>query len=75
MAADNYKLDRVTIEYNNGSDWVLIGSKDLDVYSEVVSFNWDTSGLSDGTYNLRIKAADKSGNESDYYEITYQVAC
>lgn len=73
LAADNYKLDRVTIEYNNGSDWVLIGSKDLDVYSEVVSFNWDTSGLSDGTYNLRIKAADKSGNESDYYEITYKL--
>ncbi len=45
MAADNYKLDRVTIEYNDGDDWVLIGSKDLDVHSEVVTFTWDTTGL------------------------------
>ena len=73
LAADNYKLAKVTLEYNTGDDWVLIGSKNLDVYSQVVSFDWDTSRLSDGTYDLRVKAMDKSGNESDYYEVTYNL--
>ena len=73
LAADNYKLDKVTIEYNDGDDWVLIGSKDLDVHSEVVTFTWDTTGLTNGTYNLRIKSVDKSGNESDYYKVSYKL--
>ena len=73
LAADNYKLDKVTIEYNDGDDWVLIGSKDLDVHSEVVTFTRDTTGLTNGTYNLRIKSVDKSGNESDYYKVSYKL--
>ncbi|MDQ2085051.1 PKD domain-containing protein [Herbivorax sp. ANBcel31] len=73
LAADNYKLAQVTLEYDAGDEWVLIGSEEVDVYSEVASFNWDTYGLTNGRYDLRAKAVDKAGNESKYYYISYNL--
>jgi fibronectin type 3 domain-containing protein len=74
LVADNYRLASVKMEYKKAGDtseWVLIGKKDLSDYSQVVSLKWNTEGLSEGRYLVRITAADAAGLESTPKEITY----
>ncbi|MDQ2085047.1 fibronectin type III domain-containing protein [Herbivorax sp. ANBcel31] len=73
LAVDNYKLSEVMLEYNDGDDWVLIGSEELDVYGKVVAFTWDTTDLTNGAYTLRARAVNSEGNESEYYIVNYQL--
>ncbi|MCX7922713.1 MAG: PA14 domain-containing protein [Clostridia bacterium] len=78
LAADNYKLSKVTMEYidsNSPSDgqWNLVNGKDISTYSEVATFTWNTSGLSDGTYTVRFTATDAAGNISSPLVVTYNL--
>ncbi|KRF04509.1 hypothetical protein ASG89_21940 [Paenibacillus sp. Soil766] len=75
LALDNYKLSKVTIEYQKvgaqADQWNALGTKDLDVSSDVVSLVWNTSSLISGTYKLRTSAYDQAGNKSAPINVTY----
>ncbi|MTI96026.1 MAG: PKD domain-containing protein [Firmicutes bacterium] len=75
LAADNYKLARITAEYwcDHTSQWLAIGSKYVDVYSDVASFIWDTDGLEDGVYVVRYSAEDQAGNISEPRIVEYEL--
>ncbi|MHC1685189.1 MAG: PKD domain-containing protein [Clostridiaceae bacterium] len=76
LASDNYKLAKIRIEYKASDDtsdtWNLIGEKELNVYSDVVAVNWDTSGLQSKEYKVRAIAVDKGGLESEALSSTYK---
>jgi len=77
LAADNYRLSLVTLEYQDAGDqtgsWVPIGSRELSAREQVVSFSWDTAGLSDGSYNLRAQASDLAGNVTVSDPVSYML--
>ncbi|MDP4181382.1 MAG: carbohydrate binding domain-containing protein [Bacillota bacterium] len=77
LAEDNYKLASVKMEYkksdSGNSDWNVIGSQPVSVYSQVVSMKWNTSGLNDGSYTIRVTAYDAAGLQSTPTEITYNI--
>ncbi|MFZ3171039.1 MAG: fibronectin type III domain-containing protein [Carboxydocellales bacterium] len=68
LASDNYRLSAVSLEYlREGSvdeDWTLIERKEVDVYGQVLTYEWNTSGLTDGSYQVRAIAFDQIGNAS-----------
>ncbi|RXT04527.1 CFI-box-CTERM domain-containing protein [Ammoniphilus sp. CFH 90114] len=69
LAEDNFRISNLTLEYKakdaNNQDWTLIGTRELDVYGDWVTFDWNTSGLANGAYTVRAIATDKAGNVSD----------
>ena len=75
LVADNYRLAQVSVEYRvYGADpnvWTIIGSKTLSGSSEVVSYTWNTTGLTDGGYLIRARAMDQAGNQSVSNEVYY----
>lgn len=75
LASDNYKLSKINVEYKpeNSTEWVLLGSKDLNVYSDAVAFKWDTEKLTDGKYNIRAVAIDQGGNTSEALTTNYSL--
>ncbi|MBM7573675.1 fibronectin type III domain-containing protein [Aquibacillus albus] len=78
LASDNYKLDSLTLEYkaadSEDNTWHEIDTvENIDTYSKVVNFQWDTSGLSDGTYDVRAIATDVKGQASDPKEVSYDL--
>ncbi len=77
LAADNYRMAKVSAVYQaegeTGEQWLPVGSQDLNVSSQVVSFNWDTSSLTDGQYTVRFIATDLAGNISEPMDVTYNL--
>ncbi|NLY43091.1 MAG: PKD domain-containing protein, partial [Clostridiaceae bacterium] len=73
LAKDDYGVKSITAEYqlDGGQEdvWHLIGTQAPD--PQVAIFNWDTQGLGDGTYKVRLTAVDKSGNRSDSTIVSY----
>ncbi len=75
LAMDNAKLQSITLEYRDTSEtdiWHEIATLELsgrDHYKEV---KWDTDGLMEETvYEVRAKAVDATGNESEYVTRNY----
>jgi fibronectin type 3 domain-containing protein len=76
LAADNYRLKWVTLEYKSGpdaDDWTVIGTEQRDVYSDIVTFVWDTAGLADGVHTLRASAVDAAGNAGAHVSFSYDM--
>ncbi|MDD2402559.1 MAG: fibronectin type III domain-containing protein, partial [Clostridia bacterium] len=77
LASDNYKLAQINMYYkkdgNATDEWTLIENKNVDSYSEVVIFSWNTEGLTDGSYRISVKAIDTEGNESESFIKAYQL--
>jgi len=75
LASDNYKLSKINVEYKQESstEWILLGSKDLNVYSDAVVFTWNTEKLTDGKYTLRAVAIDQAGNTSETLTTNYSL--
>lgn len=77
LATDNCELREIRLEYraaDGGDYWHeidTIGAEGRGKYSEVA---WDTEGLSEGIlYEVRAKAVDAAGNESDYVTRSYEL--
>jgi len=58
---DNF--DSYTLEYGQGIDWQTITTSEDPVVDGILGI-WDISGLSDGTFTLRLAGKDKAGNVS-----------
>ena len=71
LASDNYMLSNLTVYYELDGRWITIGSKQLSTYSDAVLFDWNTSGLKDDIYRIKVVAEDTQNNESDEYIATY----
>ncbi|MBU7005798.1 fibronectin type III domain-containing protein [Phosphitispora fastidiosa] len=75
LASDNYRLARVDLEYlpegSGDEEWTLIEQKEVDVYGEVLIYEWDTSGLTDGSYQVRATALDQAGNAGTPMTVAY----
>ncbi|QHT59374.1 PKD domain-containing protein [Paenibacillus lycopersici] len=77
LASDNYKLSKVTIEYQKvgapADQWNELGTKDLNASSDVVSLVWNTSSSISGTYKLRTVVYDQAGNASTPKDVLYRL--
>ena len=51
----------------NPSEWHLIGSTRSTQVIDSVLVQWDTTGLPDGVYTLRLSVVKKDGNYQEYY--------
>ncbi len=75
LASDNYMLSKVVLEYKAADEqndkWKSIGSVEVDTYSSVASFKWDTSALIEGKYVVRAYAQDANGLKSEYKLMNY----
>ena len=65
-ALDNEEVDFVHFFVNDSLDSMLIAS-------EPYVFNWNTNGLDDGEYVIKVMAQDASGNASDTVQISLTV--
>lgn len=75
LAADNYRLSEISLEYQKQGDnsWTLIDRKAQTSPSAVGIFSWDTTGLSDGDYVLKAYAKDRAGLTSEPVTATYHL--
>ena len=73
LAADNYKLSKIITEYKKeaSAEWVQLGVKESNKYSEAVTFDWNTDSLTDGNYVVRAIAVDQEGNTSEALTANY----
>ncbi|MDP4181975.1 MAG: PKD domain-containing protein, partial [Bacillota bacterium] len=75
LASDNYMLKKIVLEYKpadeQNHEWKAIGSVDVNTYSSVASFSWDTSSLKEGEYSVRAYAEDVNGLKSEYMVKNY----
>jgi hypothetical protein len=71
--ASDANLDTYVVEYGAGaspSSWTTIKTGYVSVTSAELAV-WDARGLSNGTYTLRVRAADQAGNDaSDQHTVT-----
>ena len=65
-ALDNEEVDFVQFFINDSLDSMLLST-------EPYVFNWNTNGLDDGEYLIKIMAQDPSGNASDTVQISLTV--
>ena len=65
-ALDNEEVDFVQFFINDSLDSILLST-------EPYVFNWNTNGLDDGEYLIKIVAQDASGNASDTVQIYLNV--
>ncbi len=63
-AQDNVGIQKLKLSTNGGKNWVDVLSSLIDDHW---SFDWDTDGLSPGTYTIKISASDFQYQESDDY--------
>ncbi|MDP4181798.1 MAG: PKD domain-containing protein, partial [Bacillota bacterium] len=76
LAEDNYMLSSVTMKYRKASseEWIVVNTiGDINKYSDVCAFDWDTTGLSEGKYDVVFTAKDVNGYESDEFKVTYSL--
>ncbi|MCH5280115.1 MAG: PKD domain-containing protein, partial [Lachnospiraceae bacterium] len=76
LVTDNAALASVSIEYREEDSPVFkeIETITLSGRASYQEFTWDTLGLKEGVnYEIRAKAADTAGNESEYAYKTYQL--
>jgi fibronectin type 3 domain-containing protein len=79
LATDDYKVAQVKLDYQpDGSQttWSPVGSQSFDSYLAEPYFTWNTAGLTDGRYVVRVSATDEAGNVSvpDYVYYTLNLA-
>ncbi|MCD6318663.1 carboxypeptidase regulatory-like domain-containing protein, partial [Candidatus Aerophobetes bacterium] len=61
-------LDHYTLEYGEGtspSGWIAISTSTNPVSNGILA-TWDTAGIDDGVYTLRVWVEDKAGNTSEH---------
>ena len=70
---DNYRIDKVIAECRRvGEEWKEVYSENnIGANWKNVEFELDTSGFTNGDYELRITAFDTSGNPSESFEGSY----
>lgn len=70
LAIDNASLKEATIEYrekDSEESWHEIALISLSGREQYKTVTWNTDGLLEDTvYEVRAKAVDKAGNESEY---------
>lgn len=75
LAIDNASLKEVTIEYRekeSEESWHEIALIPLSGREQYKTVTWNTDGLLEGTvYEVRAKAVDRAGNESEYVKREY----
>ncbi len=70
--SDSPDLDRFVLEYGQGKEarevknWTSIGQPQTVPVESGVLGTWDTEGLPDGSYVLRISASDRLGHTSEH---------
>ena len=73
--SDNSRLASVAVSYRKKTaaddTWLDIETISLKSNYEVAEFDWDTSGLENGEYQLRAIAADETGNICEPYTATF----
>ncbi|WP_303804257.1 polymorphic toxin-type HINT domain-containing protein [Ruminococcus flavefaciens] len=73
--SDNSRLASVAVSYRKKTaaddTWLDIETISLKSNYEVAEFDWDTSGLENGEYQLRAIAADEAGNICEPYTATF----
>ncbi|MCQ2496171.1 MAG: leucine-rich repeat protein [Lachnospiraceae bacterium] len=73
---DKNALKSVFFEYSTAEDpdiWVTIDTVNTSERVLLAGVNWNTEGLSDGEYNVRVYAIDVAGNTSDVFTASYQL--
>ncbi|MCI5621097.1 MAG: DUF6531 domain-containing protein, partial [Lachnospiraceae bacterium] len=72
---DNAGLGSITIEYARGDDtqWNTIYDEEATGRSVLAVTEWDTTGLPEGLYHVRVSATDYVGNVSEQYEAAYML--
>ncbi len=73
LAQDRAGLASITAQYQQGEDWVTIGTVNCSGDSYIAEFIWDNENLPSGNCNLRFFATDKNGNVSQYYDAVYNI--
>lgn len=77
LVKDNYKLKKVWAEYKESHDeignWIIIEEKNTDKPNDIVSMNWNTSNIEEGSYVIRITAEDLAGNKSEEKLVSYDL--
>ena len=75
LATDNYSLKSIVVEYREADSddfWHEMADLPASGRGQYASFTWDTAGLSEGViYEVRAKACDAAGNESEYKTKAY----
>jgi chitodextrinase len=75
LASDNYMLKQIVLEYKSDGEqiqeWLTVGSCDINSYSGVASFKWNTMALKEGEYLVRAYAEDVNGLKSEYVTMNY----
>lgn len=75
LALDNACLKTIIVEYrmaDSNDAWKEISAPAASGRSCYEEISWDAGGLLEGVlYEVRVKAIDKAGNESDYVYRTY----
>jgi len=77
LAMDNAKLSEIILEYREAEEtdiWHEIAVTEAEGREQYQSLTWNTDGLSEGTvYEVRAKAVDAAGNESEYVTRNYRL--
>ncbi|MBQ9199999.1 MAG: hypothetical protein IJ141_07435, partial [Lachnospiraceae bacterium] len=72
---DNALIDTITMEYklkdNDMDIWLLADEKKIEWLGDIYTLCLPLYNMDEGSYDIRIKATDMSGNVSDYYYCTY----
>ncbi|MBP3458126.1 MAG: PKD domain-containing protein, partial [Lachnospiraceae bacterium] len=75
LAMDNAKLKEIILEYREAEEtdiWHEIAVIEAAGREEYKALTWNTDGLSEGiVYEVRAKAVDAAGNESEYVTRNY----
>lgn len=75
LSVDNSCLKEVVFEYKSEDSeeyiWNEISVVSVNEQNKVVKTEWNTEGIAEGNYIIRITAIDMEGNISNSYEITY----
>ena len=75
VAADNYKLSKVEIEYKKSDSesdiWYELCTLDMNSSYQSVDFDWNTADLTEEKYILKAIAYDQAGNISNAYTAEY----
>ena len=75
VAADNYKLSKVEVEYKKSDSesdiWFELCTLDMTSSYDSADFKWNTSELTEEKYSLKAIAYDEAGNVSDAFVAEY----
>ncbi|MBR1815481.1 MAG: PKD domain-containing protein, partial [Lachnospiraceae bacterium] len=72
-ALDNALLDYIIMEYKSQNEyiWLTADKKNVSDSGNIYTLELSLKDMEEAEYDIRIKAVDKAGNASDYYECSY----